>query len=177
MLCEKCKTREANVHLVKIINGERREEWLCEECIKGFAEEAMFSSLSEIDGEEIKGSLDKLLGQTIQKNKEKVIDILCYGCGLKYSVYKKSGQLGCNKCYDSFLSNIKHVIKSKHGSYTHVGKIPNGESDDIKYLRTIRAIELNLKKAIANEEYENAARLRDEKNEFIAIYKGDKEYE
>ena len=30
MICEKCKKNEAKIHLIKLINGERTETWLCE---------------------------------------------------------------------------------------------------------------------------------------------------
>ncbi|MCI5628187.1 MAG: excinuclease ABC subunit B, partial [Clostridium sp.] len=34
MLCQKCKKNQANVHLVKLVNGEKSDVWLCEECAR-----------------------------------------------------------------------------------------------------------------------------------------------
>ncbi|MCE5201921.1 MAG: UvrB/UvrC motif-containing protein [Synergistaceae bacterium] len=34
MLCEKCGKNNAEVHLVKIVNGERHDEYVCRECAR-----------------------------------------------------------------------------------------------------------------------------------------------
>ena len=36
MLCERCGTRHADIHLVKVVNGERRVQHLCRECAGEF---------------------------------------------------------------------------------------------------------------------------------------------
>ena len=36
MLCERCGTRHADIHLVKVMNGERRVQHLCRECAGEF---------------------------------------------------------------------------------------------------------------------------------------------
>ena len=37
MLCEKCRKNEARINLVKILNGQKQEIWLCENCAKDIA--------------------------------------------------------------------------------------------------------------------------------------------
>lgn len=159
MLCEKCKKNEVKIHLIKLINGERTETWLCEVCAKEISEISFRSSLSPLEGASYQNILNGYF--EVLNNKEK-IEIICKSCGLTYSQFRKSGQLGCGSCYDSFSEFLRPMIKRIHGDLEHIGKIPNKAGNEFIEIKRIKRLKEELQKCISAEEYEKAAVIRDE---------------
>ena len=160
MLCEKCKKKEATIHLIKLVGGEKSEVWLCEECAKDMSEMPIIPNL---DGKEV--SLQHILGgffEALNRNKEKKVEVVCKKCGLTYSQFKKSGQLGCNECYDSFTESLKPLIKRMQGDLEHIGKIPKKTGNKFIELKRINRLKQELQRCIECEDYEKAAVIRDE---------------
>lgn len=160
MLCEKCNKRDAKIHLIKLINGERSEVWLCENCAKEISDIPLITALGSLDG----ASMTNILGgffESIDKNKEKKIEVICKKCGLTYSQFKSSGQLGCSECYDSFNNYLKPMFKRIQGDIEHVGKIPKRAGIKLIERKKYLNLKKELQKAILEEEYENAAIIRD----------------
>ena len=92
-----------------------------------------------------------------------IVEIKCSRCGLSYSDFRKTFQLGCSQCYKTFKEQLEPMLRRIHGSIIHKGKVPSKApvkaevpKDEIKELKT------KLAEAIKREEYEEAARLRDE---------------
>lgn len=159
MLCENCKRREASVHSVTIINGVKKEHYLCAECAKG----VQFS---------LPSLMDILSGFHIEEE-EKTLEQQC-SCGCSYSTFQKTGLLGCPACYRTFAQRLTPVIKrAQSGKMHHVGRIPDSIQKDVsEVLRTPESqaqieqdegkrLRLELHKAIEEERYERAAELRD----------------
>lgn len=104
----------------------------------------------------------------------------CVGCGLSFAQFKKSGLLGCPACYQTFEDRIGPMIERAHeGGCNHVGKVPkralnsctaSGDSSRIESLlgdvrqreQRLETLRQRLAKSIHDEEYEQAAMLRDE---------------
>jgi protein arginine kinase activator len=163
MLCENCKKNEASVHFTRIINGEKKELNICESCAKeadglqmagdmGFG--SSFSFLNILSG------IMDYMGPSQNISKAQVIT--CKNCGTTYNEFKKYGLLGCSECYKSFSPAITPVIKRVQGNLEHVGKIPKKLGKDIMEKRRLLKLKEDLQKAIANEEYEKAAQIRDD---------------
>ena len=156
MLCGICGKKEATVHLTEIINDQMTKLHLCEECAKkkGAEMEEHFG-LADL----LAGLAD--LGTPLKAAKEKKLK--CSSCGLTYSDFKKIGKLGCGQCYETFKSYLVPLFKRIHGSDVHVGRIPHTKR---KLPRTKKVdteeLKKRLKRAIELEEFEEAARLRDE---------------
>jgi len=94
-------------------------------------------------------------------------DFVCEKCGQNYSKFKATGKLGCSNCYNVFRTNIVHALKNIHGTTEYLGKIPKGQGEkytDILIKRQISANRILLKQALEKEEYEEAAKLRDDIN-------------
>jgi len=180
MLCEKCKKKEATVYYAKIINGEKEEQHLCDECA---AENSVFFMLAELPNKEL--MLGGLIASILEGLATKLEEPVCGVCGMKLDKFYKSGHFGCASCYDSFGENLSRLFKSVQGQDTHVGKRPKGyehvapkEAGDISKPNvtdvprppalsnskppTLEVLRLRLQQAIEQEEYEEAARLRDE---------------
>jgi protein arginine kinase activator len=82
---------------------------------------------------------------------------------MTYSDFKKIGRLGCGQCYETFKAYLVPLFKRIHGSDIHMGKIP-GKKKTTRAPRKVDVDELKrrLKRAVTLEEFEEAARLRDE---------------
>ena len=143
MLCEKCNKRVATIHLIKLINGEKSEVRLCESCAK-----------------EISNILSGFF-ESIDKNKQNKIEVICKKCGLTYSQFKASGQLGCDECYESFSSYLGPMFKRIQGDLEHIGKVPKRSGVKLVEKKKYVNLKKELQKAILEEEYERAAVLRD----------------
>lgn len=172
MLCERCMKKEAKVHIVKIVNGSKKDQWLCEECAKQMSEEAFMmlgsngSNIIKKDDKNISdvlGMFFEALDNTPKQDrkKEAKIDIVCKNCGTKFSKYKKTGRLGCSKCYENFAELLKPDIKRYHKETIHVGKKALRASMKQLGVKQIEELKKQLSKLVADEQFEEAAIIRD----------------
>jgi protein arginine kinase activator len=87
-------------------------------------------------------------------------ELFCRSCGLAEHELTHTGQVGCAECYKVFGDLLRPYIRRIHGSDVHRGRTPGsplgvtigGEADTLRK---------RLEQAIAAEEYEKAAELRD----------------
>lgn len=159
MLCQKCNKNQANVHLVRMINGEKNSVWICESCAKKLSDISVSASsnMSEKAMQNLLGEFFEELG----KNNVPRMDVICKNCGLTYSEFEKKNQVGCGKCYDSFKDSLdEKIIKTEQGTF-HIGKVPNRSYKRVTNQTTILELKEQLRKVISKEEYEKAAIIRD----------------
>ena len=167
MLCDKCKKNEAKIYYTEIINGEKTEQHLCEECATEYTSFPMGTAF--MDQEITLGSLlSTILGNyynssNVSDHTEK--EIRCEGCGMTYSEFMREGRFGCAKCYDSFQNILDGSLKNIQGSENHTGKKPIGFETKtqklIKELSEVDKLSIRLQDAVEKEEFEEAAKLRD----------------
>lgn len=86
----------------------------------------------------------------------------CPVCGFTHADFKKTGRLGCSSCYETFGDGLGSLLKAMHKGTEHVGKIPERAQRALKLSDRMRTLNENLQKAVAEENYETAASLRDE---------------
>lgn len=159
MLCTECGKRRAVLHVTRVVNGQKSEAHLCEQCAteqghwEGFAE-------PKFSVHDLLASLLPVPGRTEQKPAG--ADKVCPGCGLTYGEFTKAGLLGCRHCYDTFGDVLEPVFRRIHGSTRHEGKAPPRQRAKQEARRRLEQLRAQLKKAVAEERYEEAARLRDQ---------------
>ena len=88
--------------------------------------------------------------------------IKCPVCGFTQADFKKTARLGCSHCYSVFTEGIEPMLKNMHKGTAHTGKAPVAFRKFRLHDEKIRTLQENLNKAIASEEFELAANLRDE---------------
>ncbi|MBE6825092.1 MAG: hypothetical protein E7513_07090 [Ruminococcaceae bacterium] len=160
MLCQHCKSKEANTHVKSVINGEYQEFMLCSECAKEMGYSNIFSDMHS-DFNSILGSFfSNALPERSQTTRCKV-------CGSTYHDIAKSGQVGCANCYDLFIGELMPTIRRIHGNTTHCGKSPDKVDTKTTSLKQdnkshIDELKAQLKVAIEEQNFEKAAELRDE---------------
>ena len=157
MLCEKCKEKKATVHMTHNVNGVEKQMYLCSDCAfeKPFAIsfDKLFSCILEsFFGEK----------QPVAAEKAAPPSALCPVCGFSVLDFKKIGKLGCAECYNTFRTELNYIIKNIQGSNVHEGKLPKRAGATYAQKREIEHLKADLKRAVEKEEYETAAKLRDE---------------
>ena len=86
----------------------------------------------------------------------------CAICGFSQADFKKTGRLGCSECYVTFAEGLWSLLKAMHKGTEHVGKSPERAQRTIALSQQMRSLTENLQKAVAEENYETAASLRDQ---------------
>ena len=86
----------------------------------------------------------------------------CSVCGFSQADFKKTGRLGCSECYGTFAEGLGSLLKAMHKGTEHVGKLPDRAQRTMALNQQMRALNENLQKAVADENYESAASLRDQ---------------
>lgn len=152
MTCQKCRD-EASIHLTETVDGRRREIHLCVPCAReaGLAlpEEPPLLALDTILQGMIAAHVGELVGALAQTT--------CPDCGLNFMGFRAAGRLGCPNDYEVFARGLLPLLLRAHGATRHVGKVPRRRPAATPRLR-LRA---QLREAVAREDYERAARLRD----------------
>ena len=148
--CDHC-AKPAVVHNTVIVNGSMTEVHLCED-------HASATGIN-MPGP---GPIHQLLGQLSQVGSTRPRGPACPECGHTFQDFKASGLLGCAACYDAFASTVAPVIERAHaGATEHVGSSPSGTDDARQRAALLAQLLRDLEQAVATEQYERAAQLRD----------------
>jgi protein arginine kinase activator len=161
MICQECGKRPATLHFTKIVNGEKNEFHICEMCAREKGELIPGTS----NGFSIHNLLSGLLDfepSSANSLSTKPQTIRCENCGLTYSQFSKLGRFGCGSCYKSFSERLDPLFKRVHGNTVHVGKVPKRTGGLIKHKREIDRLKKEMMNRIEHEEFEQAAKIRDQ---------------
>ena len=155
MLCCICKEKEATVHLTQIAGDKMQKVDLCEECAKtkGVNDPTGFSLA------------DLLLGLGASQEIEQAgggAGLTCPTCGFTQADFKKAGRLGCPVCYQTFAEPLEGLLKTMHKGTRHVGKVPESLRQGRDMSDRLKHLHKKLAKAVEEEDFEEAAILRDE---------------
>jgi len=152
MKCEMCKKIEATVRYTEVVNKKVVKMNLCEECAKkkGISMQAPFTIADLLSGLSDFGA-----------HAEEDVKKACSGCGLSYLDFRKTGRLGCDRCYEAFEKSLRGLIETIHRSSTHVGKVPSHAQREVGQIQAMKDLEAKLCAAVEREEFEKAASIRD----------------
>lgn len=94
---------------------------------------------------------------------EEINPEVCPSCGWTVERLMETGRVGCANCYVYYKKILTPMIKKFHGTTSHVGKGPkNKEVEKEKLEIQLINLEVELADAIKKENYELAAKLRDQ---------------
>ena len=172
-ICQICKKAPATIHLTDIHNNVKKEVHICESCAaeKGFNLQGA-ANLPQLLGLAAKKSAPVNAQQVPQfKAKSSESDLICLHCGTTWSQFSDRGRLGCPHDYKTFDVRLRPLIANqiaanlKGDEPFHVGKKPGASREKDGVALAIRGLEKNLRQAVAEENYETAARLKNELDE------------
>jgi protein arginine kinase activator len=161
MLCDQCQTREAVVHLTQIAQDAVVTHHLCEQC----AAEKGVESASSL-GKTPVGTMLASMGKSLDPGGALAAVVPtgpCPACGATLADFRESGRLGCAECYRAFEGPLRDVLRRVHGASRHIGErySPKGEPMPESPVETVVQLREQLKHAVAAENFERAAELRD----------------
>lgn len=141
MKCEICHLNEAARSIKRTIEGDERELFVCDSCARtsphaGAAPASLTDVLFSL-GMQIDGA-------------DKIEDSVCPSCGMSRNEVREKHRLGCAKCYEIFITDIRIFLSAQPSSMTTT-------SENQKLRSEIDTLKLELEKAVAEERYEEAA--------------------
>lgn len=154
MKCDLCN-KPAVVHEVTVRSGIKKEVHLCEH----HAREAGIT----MPGQQ---PINQLLTQFVIAQSgakpARAAAKVCSGCGLNFAQFRQTGRVGCPMCYSSFEKELGPLIeRAQNGGSHHTGKTPRRAGTSIDRQLLIQRLVKELDHAVASEQYERAAKLRD----------------
>ncbi|MHB8916824.1 MAG: hypothetical protein ACYC4H_02275 [Desulfocucumaceae bacterium] len=160
MNCERCQERPAVVHLTEIINNKKRVLHICEQC----AREVQAESFGFIPQMSLHNFLAGLFSNQAASpfSPDLAGAQKCAKCGLSEAQFAKTGLLGCGDCYRQFGDRLDPIFRRIHGTGRHTGKVPERTGGRVKLTKEIDRLKVRLRESIGREEFEEAARLRDQ---------------
>ena len=157
MVCDNCGAGDAVVHLTQIVNNEMSTFHLCEKCA---AEKGL-----ETTPEPANFPLTDFLAQMGQEDTAQGPESVerCSFCGLTFADFRETGRLGCPHCYATFETHLRGLLRRIHGGTQHMGKVylpPDPSATEME--KRLEALRRKLQRAIDAEDFERAARIRDQ---------------
>ena len=164
--------KPATIFLTQITDGKMTDLALCKRCAKEkglfdprklmLAEQIMPAEISS----EVETFIKKMLESSYAEENEAEIsstlpDMLteCPACHYTLEEYRESGVLGCSECYSAFAPELQQLIEDAPDEQMedHAVEAELADSPELERSR----LEQLMQEAIKNENYEEAARLRD----------------
>ncbi len=148
MKCLRCP-KQATYHITEVLPEDRFEEvHLCEDCAKRYLEGPPKKPASGLD-------------DAAEPAEEVFAGPTCEACGLSYLEFRNHGRFGCAHDYEAFKGELLPLLESIHGDVRHVGKaprrLPRSQGEQVE----LAALRRRLQQLVTEENYEEAARVRD----------------
>ena len=157
VMCKECGIRPSKIHYTEIVNNSMVTMDLCLDCAeaKGIdVEKAGSYGLGDL--------VASLIDTTTDGEAEAIGKVRCPNCGFDYSEFREVGRFGCPECYTAFETQLVPLLRQLHGGTQHQGKSPKelGEKGIIR--KELNELKEDLSRAVQKEDYEKAARIRDQ---------------
>ena len=159
MLCQKCHKALATVRYAEVVDGQVTDQHLCAQCLA-------LHQKSAGGGFELPGpspTVRKPAPPTPKPARESLrTQRACSSCGALLSRILESGRVGCSNCYRTFGDQIESILEGLQRSLQHKGKVSHVEDNRARLRTDIQNKRSLLRSVLKAEQYEEAARLRDE---------------
>lgn len=156
VMCNECGIRAAMVHYTEIVNNSKVAMDLCRQCAERKGIDVQKEGKYGL-GDLVAGLIDS----AASSETDRIGMVRCPSCGYDYSDFKKIGRFGCPDCYDAFEPQLVPMLRQVHGSTRHDGKAPAGTGARAAVHKEVMTLRDELSLAIAEEDYEHAAEIRD----------------
>jgi protein arginine kinase activator len=158
--CDQCGKQPAGVRYTEIDDGKVTRRRFCKACAlrRGLVEETpkpvavLPETLSLPTGAEVPEGEARSAGR----------ELVCSACGFAFASFQQTGRLGCPECYATFRSQMVPLLRKLHGAVRHAGKSPRAFARKAELRQQVEDLRAELERAVRAEDYERAARLRDQ---------------
>jgi protein arginine kinase activator len=161
MKCQKC-AKLATFHITDIERGKPREYHFCDE----HARQHLTPSEPEVEAQPMSELAKKLIvsggaGGAREGGASPADKQTCPVCQITFAEFRNSGRLGCPYDYEVFRDELMPLLENIHDETRHSGKVPRRAPRNSQQQTTLIQLRNDLKRAVAAEDYETAARVRD----------------
>ena len=160
--CQRCGLRPATVHLTDVVNKARRVQHICEACARAHqliptpddpAQPLNLPALVQL----VFGAVPPGATEVTDEPLDPDAGLTCPDCGRTYAEFRAEGRAGCPTDYDTFRKPLLPLLERIHRQTEYAGKVPRcGPRRD-----GTATLHAELRDAVAAEDYERAAALRD----------------
>ncbi|MFM7167867.1 MAG: UvrB/UvrC motif-containing protein [Planctomycetaceae bacterium] len=152
--CRRC-TKTATIHVTEVRDGKGTAVHLCESCAREYLEKnATAEAALAVAAEAVEAHSE---AESAPSNIPP-----CPHCGISFAEFRENGRFGCPQDYTHFHSELQPLLENIHEDVKHLGKQPRrlliGTQDQARLVQ----LRTSQREAIEQENYEHAARLRDE---------------
>jgi len=168
MTCQRCGQYPATVHITDVLDKVRRVQHICEACARSHqllptpddpAQPLNLPALVQlVFGATPPGADD---ADAPGEPAESGAGLVCPACGLKYSEFRAEGRIGCAHDYDVFRVPLLPLLERIHRDTRYSGKVPRAAGRTPNAPESLAALAARLHEAVAAEDYEAAATIRD----------------
>jgi protein arginine kinase activator len=158
MKCQRCP-KPATFHITDIERGKPKEFHFCDE----HARQHLSPSTESGEKAEISSLAEKLSQGGLETAREAsaVEKQVCPLCQMSFQEFRNTGRLGCPYDYEVFRDELMPLLENIHEETRHTGKFPRRAPRDPVRQTELIQLRNEQKRAIAAEDYETAARIRD----------------
>ena len=86
----------------------------------------------------------------------------CPSCGYTYADVLKEERVGCAECYHTFANELARTIRAIQGVGVHCGAVPSRYRARKEREECLKKLRRSMQEAIEGEDFERAAKLRDD---------------
>jgi protein arginine kinase activator len=156
--CQKC-AKPATYHITDIERGKPREFHFCDEHARQHLappDEPPAPTFPSVAAEVVKGNIPSAREPSPADRQT------CPICQLSFLEFRNSGRLGCPHDYEVFRDELMPLLENIHDETRHAGKVPRRAPRNSQRQTELIDLRNKLKRAVAAEDYEAAANLRDQ---------------
>lgn len=156
MLCQKCQTNLATIRYAEVVDGHVTEQQLCPACVS-VLEGGASSGFELADVQHSRRAPAPRVAGENERNQQ-----ACGVCGMPLTSIVAHHRVGCPSCYTNFEPQIAPLLLAEHRSGFHKGKTARALTTRDRLRTDLYSKKALLRSIVKAENYEEAARLRDE---------------
>lgn len=164
MNCQACAKEKATLQYTEVVGAAKKVQWLCQRCaeLRGLmAWQA--DAASAVEQESSAPGMGGPYAVEATGTAVKVGPVRrCEACGTSLVSIRRTGRVGCPQCYETFREHLEPLLRRVHGAVEHRGNAPSGRGEVLRLQVELAQLRRELQEAVRREDYERAARLRDE---------------
>lgn len=160
-LCEECGVNEACYTISVMMGGQITQRHLCADCMAKMNMNLAAGNIKHLLSaimSAISGGVEEAAANAVAP----ADDVICERCNTTLSQFTKSGKLGCPNCYQAFREQLTPMLQQIHGRVQHAGRKPLDDEAAQRRRDVYDRLTRQLEQAVAVEDFETAAILRDQ---------------
>lgn len=158
MICPKCGNKLATIRYAEVVDGTVTERYLCTDCIAKYQQEAGagFELSDQTPTTADRPSAERLVDEAVRSQRA------CPSCGTSLATIVDGGSVGCRTCFEHFGKEVDSILEGLHRGMQHKGKVSKLDDSRARTRADLQMKRQLLRTMLKAENYEEAARIRDE---------------